>query len=91
MIEYLQNNTEDILLNFENIEQKTKFKRFAAVSTDMNSYTTVKISKYLAQSFYAMSDFPINTWYNPINIVTPNNIDCNQWELYLNHFEIVSQ
>lgn len=91
MIEYLQNNTEDIALNDENILQKTKFKRFAAVSADMNSYTTVKISKYLVQSFYVMSDFPINIWNNPTNIVTPNNLDHNQWELFLNNFKIMSQ
>ncbi|VVC34902.1 Hypothetical protein CINCED_3A025415 [Cinara cedri] len=91
-IEILHNSdTKYSLLNDETILQKTKFKRFAAVATDMNSYATVKISKYLAQSFYVMSDFPINIWYNPTNIATPNNLDHNDWELFLNHFDIVSK
>lgn len=88
IIENLQNN---VLLTNENTTEEYISKRSVAVATDMCSYSMIKTSRYLVQSFYARSDFPIYTWHNPSNIVMPNNISYNQWEAYLNRSEILSQ
>lgn len=69
----------------------SKSKRSAAVNPDMLSYSLSKTSHYIVQSFYALSDHPIYTWYNPASIEVPTNIDHNQWELYLTRFNLLSQ
>lgn len=86
----LQNST-NALYNNQIMPQEIKYKRYAAVSPDMCSYTTSKASRYLVQSFYVRSDFPLYTWYNPSSIMLPDNIDHNQWELYLNRFDILTE
>ncbi|XP_026811145.1 uncharacterized protein LOC113552466 [Rhopalosiphum maidis] len=92
MIKYLQDNNiaDEPLINEDNPEE-IKHKRSAAVATDMRSYTTIKTSPYFVQSFYVRSDFPIYTWYNPTSIKLPSSFDHNQWELYLNRFQILTE
>jgi len=50
--------TNNVYAN-EKILQDTEYKRSAAVATDMCSYSTIKSLKYMVQSFYGRSDFPI--------------------------------
>ncbi|CAI6343141.1 unnamed protein product [Macrosiphum euphorbiae] len=90
MVKWLQdNNIPDESSTTEN-KQDIKHRRSAAVATNMRSYTTIKTSPYFVQSFYVRSDWPIYTWYNPTSIGLPSNHDHNQWELYLNRFQIVT-
>jgi hypothetical protein len=91
VLKYLQEYTNTLQAN-KIVPQEAQFKRSAAVATDMRSYTSVKTSPNLVQSFYAKSDFPIRLWDNPSTIILPiSNIDHNQWDLYMNHFNILSQ
>lgn len=90
VVKSLQNITDNISIDEDNL-QETKYKRSAAVATDMCSCITTKTSQHLVQLFYVRSDFPIYTWNNPSNIELPNNKDSNQWEIYLNRFEILSE
>jgi len=87
MLKTIQVTTNNFYAN-EEIVQEIEYKRSAAVATDMCSYSTVKTSKHMVQSFYVKSDFPIQMWYNPTNIVVPHSFDHNEWEQYLNRFEI---
>jgi len=87
MVKKIQTITNNVYAN-EEILQETAYKRSAAVATDMCSYSAIKTSKYIVQSFYGRSDFPVQMWYNPTEIVLPNNFDHNDWELYLNRFEM---
>ncbi|KAF0755284.1 proteoglycan 4-like isoform X1 [Aphis craccivora] len=92
MVKHLQdNNVPDEPITNENDREQIKHRRFAAVATDMRSYTTTKTAPYFVQSFYVRSDFPIYTWYNPTSINVPSNFDHNQWELYLNRFQILTE
>jgi len=92
MVKWLQdNNITDESSTNEGKKQEIKHKRSAAVATNMCSYTTIKTSPYFVQSFYARSDWPIYTWYNPSSIQVPSNFDHNQWELFLNRFQIVTE
>ncbi|XP_060856021.1 uncharacterized protein LOC132933760 [Metopolophium dirhodum] len=91
MVKWLQdNNIPDESPTTEN-KQEIKHRRSAAVATNMRSYTTIKTSPYFVQSFYVRSDWPIYTWYNPTSIGLPSNHDHNQWELFLNRFQIVTE
>jgi len=92
MIKYLQDiNKPDESLTNEEEKQKIKHKRSAAVATNMRSYSTIKTSPYFVQSFYVRSDWPIYTWYNPTSIQVPSSFDHNQWELFLNRFNIITE
>jgi len=92
MVKWLQdNNIADESLTNEEKKQDIKHKRSAAVATNMRSYTTIKTSPYFVQSFYVRSDWPIYTWYNPTSILVPSSYDHNQWELFLNRFQIVTE
>ncbi|XP_008183745.1 uncharacterized protein LOC100575111 [Acyrthosiphon pisum] len=91
MVKWLQdNNIPDESPPKEN-KQEILHRRSAAVATNMRSYTTIKTSPYFVQSFYVRSDWPIYTWYNPTSIGLPSNHDHNQWELFLNRFQIVTE
>jgi len=91
MVKWLQdNNIPDESPTNEN-KQEIQHRRSAAVATNMRSYTTIKTSPYFVQSFYVRSDWPIYTWYNPTSIGLPSNHDHNQWELFLNRFQIVTE
>lgn len=87
MVKVIQANTNTFYAN-EEFLQEAEYKRSAVVATDMCSYSSAKTSKYMVQSFYVRSNFPIQTWYNPTDIILPPNFDHNEWELYLNRFEI---
>lgn len=82
-VKKLQQTTNSLFAD-EDVPVQDRAERLAAVATDMCSYSATKTSQYMAQSFYARSDFPINTWHNEKSILLPNNLDHNEWELYLN-------
>lgn len=86
-----ESTNEYYILENENLPQEIPHKRSVAVSTDMCSYIATKTSQYLVQSFYSRSDFPVHTWYNPELIIVPKNMDHNQWELYLNRFDLAAE
>lgn len=91
VLKILQDDT-NFLLAHKIVPQENRYKRSAAVATDMRSYISIKSSPHLIQSFYAKSDFSIRLWDNPATIILPiSNIDHNQWDLYMNHFNILSQ
>lgn len=90
MIKNLQATTKDLTSKKE-VEEQTNAERWAAVSKDLCSYTVAKTSQNLAQSFYARSDFKINTWHNPSSILLPNTFDQNDWEIYLHRLYILNQ
>lgn len=87
----LEKIKRDILASEVKPPDEIQFRRTAAVSADMCTYTATKASPSVIQTFYVRSDFPIYTWNNPASIVVPENFDHTLWELYLNRFEIVSQ
>lgn len=90
MVKYLQDNNKEIQ-PMEEDKTQTKHKRSAAVATNMRSYTAIKTSYYYVQSFYVRSDFPIYTWFNPTTIMVPSSYNHNEWELYLNRFQILTE
>lgn len=89
LIKAQETTNEYYILQNEGLLQETRHKRTAAVATDLCSYIATKTSRYLVQSFYVRSDFPIQTWHNPAAIVVPKTIDHNQWELYLSRFDLL--
>lgn len=88
LVKTLQSNTNEESDDQE-VPKQQNGERCAAVATDMLSYTATKTSQYMAQSFYARSDFLLNSWYNPSSILVPSHLDHNEWELYLNHLYVV--
>lgn len=91
VLKNLQNQTHEWQAK-KVVLQEARFKRSAAVATDLRSYTSTKTSSRLIQLFYAQSDFPIRLWDNPSTIILPiSNTDHNQWDLYMNHFNMLTK